>query len=279
VTTDERQELLALVRATRAELESWRATALEMIPTQAIATHEIPSTSAASSNETSEATNPTFTTAPTPSPTVSEIAPISPSSAAIDIESLTHPGVREARTLDDLRAVLGDCQRCKLAPHRTTLVYGVGNPNADLVFVGEAPGHDEDVRGEPFVGAAGQLLTEIIVKGMKIRREDVYIANIIKCRPPQNRNPEPDEIAACEPFLKQQLEILKPKAIVALGKFAAQCLLKTRTPISRLRGEWTTYQGVPLMPTFHPAYLLRNPSDKRLVWRDIQQVMTLLGLR
>lgn len=274
VTTDERQELLALVRATRAELESWRATALETIPTQ-----EIPSTSAVSSDETSAATNPTFTTAATPSPTVSEVAPTIPSSAAIDIELLTHPGVRDTRTLEDLRALVGDCQRCKLAPHRTKLVYGVGNPNADLVFVGEAPGHDEDVRGEPFVGAAGQLLTEIIVKGMKIRREDVYIANIIKCRPPQNRNPEPDEIAACEPFLKQQLEILKPKAIVALGKFAAQCLLKTRTPISRLRGEWTTYQGVPLMPTFHPAYLLRNPSDKRLVWRDIQQVMTLLGLR
>ena len=204
---------------------------------------------------------------------------MNPSATAIDIELLTHPGVRDARTLQDLRALIGDCQRCKLAPHRTKLVYGVGNPNADLVFVGEAPGHEEDARGEPFVGAAGQLLTEIIVKGMKIRREDVYIANIIKCRPPQNRNPEPDEIAACEPFLKQQLEILKPKAIVALGKFAAQCLLKTRTPISRLRGEWTTYQGVPLMPTFHPAYLLRNPSDKRLVWRDIQQVMTLLGLR
>jgi DNA polymerase len=123
------------------------------------------------------------------------------------------------------------------------------------------------------------LLTEIIVKGMKLRREDVYIANIIKCRPPQNRNPEPDEIAACEPFLKQQLELIRPKAIVALGTFAAQCLLKTRTPITRLRGVWANYQGVPIMPTFHPAYLLRNPSDKRLVWRDIQQVMIALGLR
>lgn len=239
----------------------------------------MPSTSVVSSNETSAATSPAFTGSPTPPATVSEVAPTIPSPGAIDIESLTHPGVRETRTLEELRTLIGECQRCKLAPHRTKLVYGVGNPNADLVFVGEAPGHDEDVRGEPFVGAAGQLLTEIIVKGMKIRREDVYIANIIKCRPPQNRNPEPDEIAACEPFLKQQLELLKPKAIVALGKFAAQCLLKTRTPISRLRGEWTAYQGVPLMPTFHPAYLLRNPSDKRLVWRDIQQVMTLLGLR
>ncbi len=262
--TDERRELLALVRATRAELESWRASALETIP--ATKPSPVP---------TVVAQEPAGSTAESPP----EGALLNPSATAIDIELLTHPGVRDARTLQDLRALIGDCQRCKLAPHRTKLVYGVGNPNADLVFVGEAPGHEEDARGEPFVGAAGQLLTEIIVKGMKIRREDVYIANIIKCRPPQNRNPEPDEIAACEPFLKQQLEILKPKAIVALGKFAAQCLLKTRTPISRLRGEWTTYQGVPLMPTFHPAYLLRNPSDKRLVWRDIQQVMTLLGLR
>ena len=175
--------------------------------------------------------------------------------------------------------MIGDCQRCKLAPHRTQIVFGVGNPNADLVFVGEAPGRDEDLRGEPFVGMAGQLLTDIIVKGMKIRREDVYIANIIKCRPPQNRDPEPDEIAACEPFLKQQLTLIKPKAIVTLGKFAAQCLLKTRTPITRLRGVWADYQGIPLMPTFHPAYLLRNPADKRLVWQDIQKVIAALGLR
>jgi DNA polymerase len=157
--------------------------------------------------------------------------PADPSQALIgddvQVDFLTHPGVRESRSLPDLRAVIGDCQRCKLAPHRTKLVFGVGNPNADLVFVGEAPGQDEDLRGEPFVGRAGQLLTEIIVKGMKIRREDVYIANIIKCRPPNNRDPEPDEIAACEPFLKHQLELIKPKTIVTLGKFAAQCLLKT----------------------------------------------------
>jgi uracil-DNA glycosylase family 4 len=274
MTTDERRELLALVRATRAELESWRATSLETIPPQ-----ETLSASVVTLDATSAAPSPALIPPPSPAFPMPVIAPTSSASAAIDIELLTHPGVRDTRTLEDLRELIGDCQRCKLGPHRTQLVYGVGNPDADLVFVGEAPGHEEDVRGEPFVGAAGQLLTEIIVKGMKIRREDVYIANIIKCRPPQNRNPEPDEIASCEPFLKQQLEIVKPKAIVALGTFAAQCLLKTRTPISRLRGEWATYQGVPLMPTFHPAYLLRNPSDKRLVWRDIQQVMTLLGLR
>ncbi len=191
---------------------------------------------------------------------------------------LTPAAVLAAADLPELRAAIGDCTRCKLHPGRTNLVFGVGNPSAELVFVGEAPGRDEDLRGEPFVGRAGQLLTEIITKGMKLRREDVYIANIIKCRPPQNRNPEPDEIASCEPFLVRQLALIAPKAIVALGTFAAQTLLKTRTPITRLRGIWADYHGIPLMPTFHPAYLLRNPGDKRLVWEDIQQVMHALGL-
>ncbi len=186
--------------------------------------------------------------------------------------------VRAATRLPELRAAIGDCTRCKLAAHRTNLVFGVGNPNADLVFVGEAPGRDEDLKGEPFVGRAGQLLTEIITKGMKLRREDVYIANIIKCRPPQNRNPEPDEIASCEPFLVRQLAMIQPKVIVALGTFAAQTLLKNRTPITRLRGVWVDYHGIPLMPTFHPAYLLRNPAEKRVVWQDIQEVMRALGL-
>jgi DNA polymerase len=153
----------------------------------------------------------------------------------------------------------------------------VGNPRAELVFVGEGPGRDEDLKGEPFVGRAGQLLTEIIIKGMKMRREDVYIANVVKCRPPDNRNPEPDEIAACEPFLVKQLDLIKPKIIVALGTFAAQTLLKSKTPISRLRGVWHTYQGIKLMPTLHPAYLLRNPNDKRLVWQDIQAVLREMG--
>jgi DNA polymerase len=190
----------------------------------------------------------------------------------------TEPGVARARSLDDLRAAIGDCQRCKLAPHRTNLVFGVGNPRARLVFVGEGPGADEDAQGEPFVGRAGQLLTEIITKGMRLRREDVYIANVIKCRPPGNRNPEPDEVAACEPFLLRQLELIGPEVVVALGKFAAQTLLRTKTPITQMRGRWFDFLGIKLMPTFHPAYLLRNPADKRLVWQDIQQVMQLLGL-
>ncbi len=202
-----------------------------------------------------------------PTPVVSE---------ALDL--LTEPAVRAAVDLVELRSAIGDCTRCKLSGGRTNLVFGVGNPAAELVFVGEAPGRDEDLRGEPFVGRAGQLLTEIITKGMRLRREDIYIANIIKCRPPQNRNPEPDEIAACEPFLVRQLALIRPKVIVALGTFAAQTLLKTRTPITRLRGSWADYHGIPLMPTFHPAYLLRNPAEKRVVWADIQQVMGALGL-
>ena len=184
----------------------------------------------------------------------------------------------QARTLAELREAIGDCHRCKLAPHRTHVVFGVGNPRARLVFVGEAPGRDEDVQGEPFVGRAGQLLTEIITKGMRLRREDVYIANVIKCRPPENRNPEPDEVATCEPFLVRQLELIAPEVIVALGKFAAQTLLRTKTPITQLRGRWFDYHGIRLMPTFHPAYLLRNPGDKRLVWEDIRKVMGALGI-
>lgn len=263
--SEDRLELMTLVRNARAELEWLRETGIE-----AVASTPAPGELAL------HAAGPTATAQPASQP-----APAPPTRSPNDgvIDFLTHPGVRESQTLPELRTVIGDCQRCKLAGGRTQIVFGVGNPAADLVFVGEAPGHDEDVSGEPFVGRAGQLLTEIIVKGMKIRRQDVYIANIIKCRPPQNRNPEPDEIAACEPFLKHQLELIRPKAIVTLGSFAAQCLLKTRTPITRLRGVWANYQGVPLMPTFHPAYLLRNPSDKRLVWHDIQQVMALLGLR
>jgi DNA polymerase len=177
-----------------------------------------------------------------------------------------------AAALQIVRDDLGDCTRCKLSGGRTNIVYGVGNPDAPLVFVGEAPGADEDRTGEPFVGAAGQLLTKMI-EAMGFARGDVYICNILKCRPPGNRNPEPDEIAACEPFLKRQLAAIRPRMIVCLGKFAAQCLLRSDAPISRLRGQFHAYEGIPLMPTFHPAYLLRNPSAKREVWSDLQLVM------
>jgi len=211
-----------------------------------------------------------------PSPTPLAPAAVTPPPAkvaAVAADLFAAPGVRRATTLEDLRAELGDCQRCKLCTGRTHIVFGVGNPKATLMFVGEGPGRDEDLQAEPFVGRAGQLLTEIITKGMKMRREDVYIANVIKCRPPQNRNPEPDEIAACQPFLLRQIEIIQPKVMVALGTFAAQTLLGMKTPISRLRGHWYDFQGIKLMPTLHPAYLLRNPNDKRLVWEDIKMVL------
>jgi uracil-DNA glycosylase len=181
-----------------------------------------------------------------------------------------------AEALAAVRADIGDCTRCKLHMlGRRQIVFGVGNPNADLMFVGEAPGGDEDIQGIPFVGRAGQLLTKII-EAIDLKRDDVYIANVIKCRPPQNRNPEPDEVDTCEPFLFQQIDIIKPKVIVALGKFAAQALLRTLDPISRLRGRVYDYRGAKLIPTFHPAYLLRNPSSKREVWEDMKVVRSLL---
>jgi DNA polymerase len=188
------------------------------------------------------------------------------------------PGVvdGERPTLDQIRRELGDCTRCKLCSGRKNIVFGVGNPRAELVFVGEGPGENEDLQGVPFVGAAGELLTKMI-QAMGFSRDDVYICNVVKCRPPGNRNPEPDEIASCEPFLRSQLLALQPKVIVALGKFAAQTLLRDTTPITRLRGNWREYQGVKLMPTFHPAYLLRSPAEKRKAWEDLQQVMKLFG--
>lgn len=179
-------------------------------------------------------------------------------------------------TLAAIRDDIGDCTRCKLHQlGRQQVVFGVGNPDADLMFIGEAPGADEDTVGEPFVGRAGQLLTRII-EAMDLKRQDVYIANVIKCRPPQNRNPEPDEVETCEPFLFRQIDAVKPIVIVALGKFAAQTLLRTSEPISRLRGRVCEYRGTKLIPTFHPAYLLRNPSSKRQVWEDMKLVSRLL---
>ena len=181
-----------------------------------------------------------------------------------------------ADALAAVRTEIGDCVRCKLhAQGRQQIVFGVGNPNADLMFVGEAPGADEDAQGIPFVGRAGQLLTKII-EAIDLKRDDVYIANVIKCRPPGNRNPEQDEVETCEPFLFQQIDVIKPKVIVALGTFAARALLRTLDPISRLRGRIFDYRGAKLIPTFHPAYLLRNPSSKREVWEDMKLVRKLL---
>ncbi|MBM4254469.1 MAG: uracil-DNA glycosylase [Deltaproteobacteria bacterium] len=209
----------------------------------------------------------------------------SPVTREVEVSTMSSPGsdlfssskLDKVHSLEELRTEISDCRRCKLRQGRTNIVFGVGDPHAEVMFVGEGPGRDEDIRGEPFVGRAGQLLTEIITKGMKMRRDEVYIANVVKCRPPDNRNPEPDEITACQPFLMKQVELVKPRIIIALGTFAAQTLLQNKTPISRLRGVWHSYQGVKLMPTLHPAYLLRNPNDKRLVWQDIQAVLREMG--
>lgn len=177
-----------------------------------------------------------------------------------------------AETLESIHADLGDCRRCKLAQGRNRIVFGDGNPKAKLVFIGEGPGVEEDRKGQPFVGAAGQLLTRII-EAIKLSRNQVYICNIIKCRPPGNRNPEPDEIKTCFPFLERQIAAIQPDFIIALGTFAAQTLLGTATPISRLRGRFHEYKGIKVVPTYHPAYLLRNPDKKREVWEDMKMLM------
>jgi len=181
-------------------------------------------------------------------------------------------------TLEAIRQALGDCQRCPLGAKRRRLVFGEGNPHAELVFIGEAPGADEDLQGRPFVGRAGQLLTKII-EAMGLKRDNVYICNILKCRPPGNRNPAPDEVAACEPFLIRQLEAIRPRIICALGSVAARTLLKTEAPITVLRGRFQSYQGLRLMPTYHPAYLLRNPAAKKQVWEDVQIIMKAMDLK
>jgi DNA polymerase len=196
-------------------------------------------------------------------------------SAIQERPDVTHSPDMPGDTLEDIRKDLGDCTRCGLSNSRTTLVFGTGSPNADLLFVGEAPGGDEDIKGEPFVGEAGKLLTKII-EAIKLRREDVYICNVLKCRPSDNRNPLPEEIDACKPFLERQIRTIRPKVICALGKFATQTLLDTQTPISSLRGRFHNYKGIPLMPTYHPAYLLRNPNIKREVWEDMKQIKKML---
>ena len=180
-------------------------------------------------------------------------------------------------SLEDIRSDLGECRRCGLSAGRTHIVFGEGHPHARLVFVGEGPGRDEDRCGRPFVGPAGQLLDRIVA-AMKLKREEVYICNIIKCRPPDNRDPLPDEVATCKPFLERQLSVIQPDAICALGAHAARALLDTDVSLAKLRGRFHTYAGVPLMPTYHPAYLLRHPEDKRAVWEDMQKIMAFLRI-
>jgi DNA polymerase len=221
----------------------------------------------------------------------SEYAPTTPAAAPTpallrDADTLdcsaygfTPPAGDNAARLAALQSFIGACARCPiLARNRTNIVFGVGNPHAAIMFVGEAPGRDEDAQGIPFVGRAGQLLTNIIEKGMGLRREEVYIANILKCRPPNNREPQPDEVSNCTPFLNVQIGVIQPRVIVALGTYAARFLTGSNAPISKLRGEFQQYRGVPVLPTFHPAYLLRNytPELRRHVWDDVRKVLAFI---
>ncbi len=199
-------------------------------------------------------------------------------------DTINHPGDQTSvagkgekiQILEALQNEMQACHECPLGKTRTHLVFGTGSPEAQLMFAGEAPGRDEDLQGEPFVGRAGQLLTKII-EAIGLKRSDVYIANVLKCRPPGNRNPMPEEIALCMPYLLKQIEIIKPKVLCALGTFAAQTLLNTKAPVGTLRGKFHDYKGIPMMVTFHPAYLLRNPNDKAKVWEDMKKVRDLLG--
>ena len=216
--------------------------------------------------------------APAPVPAATAAAPLTASPAAASPLSLfgEAPGRVEGDTLARVRADLGDCQRCKLAPHRRTIVFGAGNPRAELVFVGEAPGADEDAQGLPFVGRAGQLLTHWI-ESLKLKREDVYICNVIKCRPPGNRSPEKDEVETCSPFLLRQLDVIRPRLICCLGSVALQTLLGKPVAITRVRGQFSDYRGTKLFATFHPAYLLRNPNANRQVQEDLRKIRQFLG--
>jgi uracil-DNA glycosylase len=246
--------------------------------TQELSTNAQPTTAASALSPVTTARS-----SMTPSPNIHSLAqPPAQKPAPPIIQTRSGFSLFEERIENDslvrIRQDIGDCTRCKLHKSRTNIVFGVGNPRAELVFVGEGPGHDEDVQGEPFVGRAGKLLTQMI-EAMGLRREDVYICNVVKCRPPENRLPERDEISVCSPFLVRQLAVIQPKVICCLGACSAQTLLRTNQGITRIRGEWFEYRGSKLIATYHPAYLLRNPNAKSEVWKDLQKVMAVLGLK
>jgi len=258
---DIRKQFLEIIAGVRAHLEYQRALGVRAIGVAP------PKPEAVSSRPLAA---PASRPAPAPAPAAEPPASL-PASAGV--VTACRPG-----SLEDIRKDLGDCTRCKLHKGRNSIVFGEGNPKAAVVFVGEGPGFEEDQQGRPFVGAAGQLLTDIIEKGMRIKREDVYICNIVKCRPPNNRNPEPDEVEACIGFVKSQITAIGPKVIVTLGNVPTQNLLGTKQGITKLRGTWQEYEGIPVMPTFHPSYLLRSPGEKGKVWDDIKLVMKNLGM-
>jgi uracil-DNA glycosylase len=260
---DIQKEFLEIVADVRAHLEYQRALgvkSIEMAPGGAQTPMARPAVVSATKENTA-------------------VAAAAATSAVMDAgKTVTAAQVGQPMTLEAIREEIGDCTRCKLHKGRNSIVFGEGNPKAAIVFVGEGPGFEEDQQGRPFVGAAGQLLTDIIEKGMKIGRAEVYICNIVKCRPPNNRNPEPDEVEACIGFVKKQIAAIRPKIIVTLGNVPTQNLLNTKQGITRMRGTWQEYEGIPVMPTFHPSYLLRSPGEKGKVWEDIKMVMGRLGI-
>jgi len=258
---DPRAELLDIVASTRdwlTELADEGIEALEIPVVEAPPLRAIERTPAAATTPSAQ-----------PSPSTSQ--PVAPARADLSMGREGHDW-GPAPSLEAVRETLGECTRCELCARRQTIVFGSGNPDADLMFVGEGPGEQEDKQGQPFVGRAGELLTQMIEKGIEIPRPDVYICNIVKCRPPSNRNPKPDEVAACRPFLDGQIAAVKPRVIVTLGKPAASLLLGRDVPITRVRGTWQEYRGIPLMPTLHPAFILRQytPENRRLVWEDLK---------
>jgi DNA polymerase len=248
--------------------------AAEIVADSQVAATAYPPVLTRQSNKFSPAAPSTSKSAPTPDArsTISAPLPIIQSASLFEAASRI-----EDDSMEKIRETIGDCKRCRLHEKRNKIVFGVGDTKADLVFIGEGPGRDEDAQGEPFVGRAGKLLTQMI-EAMGLRRENVYICNVVKCRPPENRTPEKDEMAMCSQFLLRQLGVIKPKAIVCLGNVAAQALLGSSIGVSRARGQWYDFAGARLMPTYHPAYLLRNPAAKSIVWADLQLVMAFLEL-
>lgn len=285
---DDSDDVQTLIREIRQRLESLRRAGLDRIhaPQQAKFSRPTPAkTTPSVATKSIQAPAPTTTT-PAPKPTVAATSrPLGPPATVASLfgeskidEPVLSPDERIG-ALERLRIEVAGCQRCPiLAETRTQTVFGVGNPNARLMFIGEAPGADEDRQGEPFVGRAGQLLTDMITKGMGLKREDVYIANILKSRPPENRNPLPAEIANCRPYLERQIAIIRPEFLCLLGKVPASTLLATAMPMGRLRGKWHRYRGIPTIATWHPAYLLRQPEAKKDAWEDLQMLMKAMGL-
>lgn len=275
--SDIQKEFIEIVADVRAHLEYQRALGIKSIETGS-PDSQAPGMQPAAVSVLKE--NIAVATAMSPvASSKARTTPALPSSPLDGEDKRRGGGIAEPTlTLESIREEMGDCTRCKLSGGRKNIVFGEGDPKAAIVFVGEGPGFEEDQQGRPFVGDAGQLLTDIIVKGMKLKRDDVYICNIVKCRPPGNRNPEPDEVETCIGFVKKQIRAISPKVIVTLGNVPTQNLLNTKQGITKIRGTWQTYEGIPLMPTFHPAYLLRSPGEKGKVWQDIKLVLEKLGI-